>query len=384
VPLILALADCHNRESFGVVRSQLGAEEPQIRMAALKVVSTVGRGPELATTLLDVVEARPSPEERQVALGLLTRMEGEPGVNRAIREGLRHAEAEDMRIDVMRVLGDRQAEEAVGDLLAQAGDESPRIRAAAFRSMRRLVGPAEVTSLIPLTEKEENASARTAAISTLVSACGDDEGSGDRVLEELEEATDATEADTWIRVLTAVGHPRALPVILEGLEDEDEEVVAATITHLSRWPDPAPVETLLPFLGAGADPRVRPRAVSAVIRLTTQAADGRQRPDDVLVTWFAAANGAIQAVPEKRQLLSGLGRVHTLGSLRLLEPYLRDPEVEVEALYALLAMGSPLVKAGEREAVREVLPAESAIEDQELRWRIARLRRQVEEAESPE
>jgi hypothetical protein len=185
-------------------------------------------------------------------------------------------------------------------------------------------------------------------------------------------------------VLTAVGYSKALPTILEGLEDDDQEVVATTVTYLSQWPDPTPIDALFAVVESDADSPAKRRAVSAVIQLTTTAASHEQRPDEVLVEWFGRASAEVETVEEKRQLLSGLARVHTLGSLRLLEPYLTDPEVQTEAFYALLAIGSPLVRAGEHAAVKNVLPEAAAIQERELVWRIARLRRQVAAAESPQ
>lgn len=384
IQLITALRDCHNADSFGVVRSQLDGDTQAIRVAALGVVSSVGRGSELATTLLDVVQNRRSPHEKQTAMELLTRMEGGQEVDRVILDRLRETEAVDARIDMMRILGDRRAPSAVGDLLGQARDEDAKVRVAALRSMRRLVGPKEVAALIDLTRAEQDDSARLAAISALVSACGDDAASGALVLTQLDQASDPAQRDAWTRVLTATGYPKALPTILEGLKSPDQDVVAATITHLSRWPDPTPIDALLPLVGTEADSPVRRRAVSAVIQLTMTAADHGQRPDDVLTGWFGQANAAVVTVEEKRQLISGLARVHTLGSLLLLEPYLKDPEVKTEAVYALLSIGSPLVKAGQHAAVAKALPEASAIEDPELTWRVARLRRQVEEAASPQ
>ncbi len=382
--LITALRDCHNDDSFRVVRGQLDGDTETIRMAALDVVSTVGSGAELATTLLDVVRDRRSPKERQTAMDLLTRMEGGEDVDGVILNRLRSTEAAEARIDVIRILGNRRTASATGDLLEQARDEDPAIRVAALRAMRRMVGPEEVAPLVALIKTEQDVSGRTAAVNALVSACGDDEASGAQVLAELDQASDASKRDAWIRVLTAVGYPKALPTILEGLEDGDQEVVAATVTHLSRWPDPAPIEALFAIVEKDATPQVQRRAVSAVIQLTTTAASRKQRPDEVLVEWFGRADAKVETVEQKRQLLSGLARVHTVGSLALLEPYLRDPEVQTEALYALLSIGSPLVRAGEHAAVKKVLPEPSAITDRELVWRVARLRRQVDAAESPE
>lgn len=379
--LVTALADCHNDRSFAVVRAELDSGAQAVRVAALGVVSEVGRGPELAGALLTVVEGRRSAAEREMASDLLTRMENGEKVDDVIRARLRQTQGVDARIDVIRILGDRRAESAVADLLEQARTPNPRVRTAAFRSLRRLAGPAEVAPLIALIEAEQSGTARAAATLTLVSACGDDAESGDRVLAELQRASGASERDVWIQVLTAVGHRESLPLILEGLQSENEEVVAATVTHLGRWPDPTPIDALLPLLEAGVGPPVRSRAVSAVIHLTSNAADRQQCPARVLVDWLGRADAAVETVPEKQLLLSALGRVHSLDSLRLLEPYLRDPEVETEAAYALLSIGSPLVKAGQPEAVRRALPDESEIGDDELRWRMALLREQARRAE---
>jgi HEAT repeat protein len=384
VQLITALGDCHNPASFQVVRSQLDSDTQAIRIAALDVVSTVGRGSELAATLLDVVRDRRSQGERQTAIDLLTHMEGGNEVDRVILSRLGHAETVVFRVDVIRVLGNRRTASAVGDLLEQSRDEDPGVRVAALRAMRRLVGPREVAALIALIKAEQDDAVRTAAVLSLISACGHDGPSGELVLAELKQASDASERDVWTRVLTAVGYAKALPTVLEGLEDEDQEVVAGTITHLSRWPDPAPIETLFATMENSADSEVRRRACSAVIQLTTTAADRHRRPDDVLVEWFGRANAGVETIEAKRQLISGLARVHTLDSFRLLEPYLEDLEVRGEALYAMLSIGSPLVKAGQHTAVKKALPEDSAIEDQDLRWRIGRLRQQVEAAELPE
>ena len=204
------------------------------------------------------------------------------------------------------------------------------------------------------------------------------------VLSELNQASDPAQKDAWARVLTAVGYSKALPTILEGLEDDDQEVVATTVTYLSQWPDPTPIDALFAVVESDSDSPAKRRAVSAVIQLTTTAASRKQRPDEVLVEWFGRASAEVETVEEKRQLLSGLARVHTLGSLRLLEPYLGEEEVQTEAFYALLAIGSPLVRAGEHAAVKKVLPEATAIQERELVWRIARLRRQVATAESPQ
>jgi len=381
VLLITALADCSNDETFAVLRPYLDDQVPAIRKAALATVSAVGDGPELAAALLDVVSHHRSGGETQTALDLLERMEGGAAIDEVVLARLGDTDDVDVRVDMIRVLGERRSGGAVDDLLALARGGEPRVRVAALRSMRRVVGPAEVPALIAVVEAERDDTVRAAAIAPLVSACGDDPAAGELVLAELKQATDPGDHDVWTRVITAVGYPGALPTVQAGLEDDDPEVVAYTANRLADWPDPAPIDSLLTVMEASTEPEVRRRTCAAVIQLTMQAAEEQQRPDDVLVGWFERASAGAESVQQKRQLVSGLARVHTLDSLRVLEPYLQDPGVVGEAQYALLSIGSPLARAGHGAEVARVLPEEAAVEDDDLRWRFRRLRAQIEDAE---
>ena len=172
--------------------------------------------------------------------------------------------------------------------------------------------------------------------------------------------------------------------MLAALEDDDQETVTRTITRLSEWPDPAPIEPLLALMAAERSPEVQaPGLLRGDPADHDRAAAQRQRPDDVVVGWFRRADPAVHSIEEKRLLVSGLARVRTLESFRLLEPYLRDPEVRDEALYALLAIAPPLVKAGHQDAVRKALPSLPSIEDDDLRWRLTKLEEEVAAAEGP-
>ena len=162
VQLITALRRLPQRRllrSGPLAARQRHAGDPR---AALGVVSAVGSGPELATTLLDVVQADRSPRREadghRAALahgGRDGRRPRDPGSSPEPQSRWTSGS------DVIRVLGNRRSTSAVDDLLEQAGDDDRGVRVAALRAMRRVVGPNEVPALIALIQAETDDAVRT-------------------------------------------------------------------------------------------------------------------------------------------------------------------------------------------------------------------------------
>ncbi|MGD8500459.1 MAG: hypothetical protein PVJ86_07410, partial [Phycisphaerales bacterium] len=87
---------------------------------------------------------------------------------------------------------------------------------------------------------------------------------------------------------------------------------------------------------------------------------------------------AVRSVGEKRLLISGLGRVKHIESVRLSASYLGDADVKTEAAYAIVNAAEPLVKGPDYEAVEAALKRISDVKDRRLLDRIANLRRETE------
>ena len=91
--------------------------------------------------------------------------------------------------------------------------------------------------------------------------------------------------------------------------DPDEAVAANALAQLGRWPDPAPMETLLKALNAGATPALQSRALVSIIDLAATATDEAQRPEPTIVQWLQRADSAAQSIAEKRRILGHPGPV---------------------------------------------------------------------------
>ncbi|NOR67153.1 MAG: hypothetical protein GQ528_07340, partial [Woeseiaceae bacterium] len=318
-------------------------------------------------------------EALSVVVDTLEQMEGSE-VDELILGAVRSSNESQMRVQLIRLLAKRNVTGATEELLKQAAGSDPSVSIAAFQALKSLAGFDELPSLIALTKECRNDSVRDAAVNAVCGACknnGRVDRSGALVLKELKTSTTTVEKESWIRVLTLLGHAEALPAITATLQSADRKLVQSTISSLSRWPDPTPIESLFDVVEGDFGSSLRRHALTAVLQLAATAADRRTATDDQLIAWFQRANKAVQSVREKQLLISGLGRVKHIESVRLAESYLDDPNVKTEAAYAIVNAAGPLAKGPDYKAVQTVLKKISGVKDQHLLSQIENLHRDI-------
>jgi HEAT repeat protein len=358
--LLLALADCHNAQSLAVLRRLAASEDAEVRRTALTVLGALGGAPE-ADVLLEAVRVNRSPEECAVALGSLRRLAG-AGVDEQITQALGAATDSGTRVHLIRLLEARGARSACDDLLAHAAGPEAPVAVAALRALKSLAGTQELPALIALVKASREDSVRDAAESAVVGVCtrADAREPGTRVvLAELQQAAAPAAKCSWVRILAALGRAEALPTLRSALNDTDETVANQALEQLGRWPDPEPTEDLLGIAETAADPVRRRRALASVIQLATVAADKRQRPEAVIVGWLERAGKTASSAPERLLIVSVLGRLKDLASLRLLTPHLEAPEVRNEAALAIVQI-APALRQADPVAIRSALERAAA------------------------
>jgi HEAT repeat protein len=378
IKLMIALKDCHNAQSLKVIRTKVQSADPEVRLAALRVLAAIGSSDD-APTFLGVMSDHPSAEELSIAAKSLEQMEGVE-VDELILKAVRSSGESETRIQFIRLLSKRNATGATDELLRQAASSDRNVSIAAFQALKSLAGFDDLPRLIALTKKCRNDSARDAALNAVYGACRNSERvdrAGALVLKELKTSTVTAEKESWIKVLALLGYAKALPAITATLQDVDPKLVQSTISHLSRWPDPKPIDALFGAVEGNSIPILRRQALMAALQLATTAADRSTATDEELIVWFRRAGKAVRSVQEKRLLISGLGRVKHIESVRLSASYLGDADVKTEAVYAIVNAAEPLVKGPDYKAVEAVLKRISGVQDQRLLTRIANLERDI-------
>lgn len=353
--ILTALVDCHNQQSLQVLQRQAASEDADVRKTALQVLGRIGGAPEAAVLLRAAANPRAA-EEAAVAWNSLKLMEG-AGVDAQIVLALAATDDAAQRVQLLRLLESRGATNATAALFKAAADVDPRVSAAALRALQSLAGAGDLPTLLALVRVAREEPVREAAENAVVGLCrrtGNTGPGSEAVLTLLKPAADPGTKNSCIRMLAALGEAQALPAILAACREANESVAANAVEQLARWPDPAPVDELLVMVQTGASPAVRQSALASAIRLTTGAAEERQRPAATLVEWLQKANQAATTTQERRLIISGLGYVSDPASLRLLVPFLSDQELQGEASVAIVQL-APGLRQSDPAALREAL-----------------------------
>jgi HEAT repeat protein len=354
-PLVLALADCHNPQSIPALETVANGADPAMRATALMVLGRIG--PEAAPALLTALQKDGTAEDKAVVVSGLKAMNGPP-VDDLLLEALSGAAKPGTKVDLIRLLGGRGTAKASGEILKQAAGADKEVSLAALSALQSLAGANEVPGLIALLKSCQDQAIRDAAESALAGACSRSGGQGpgaDAVLAELTHAAGPAARNCWVRVLATVGYAKALPAIETAAGDADEAVANNALAQLGRWPDPAPMDTLLKATGAAASPSLRQRALVSVIDLATTAADEGKTPEAAISRWMQRADPVAQTIGEKRRILGILGRLKTVESFRLLAPYLDDPNLRTEAASGVVQIAPALAAGPEAGALKSAL-----------------------------
>ena len=372
--LLSALADCHNARLIELLELKATGNDPRIRMAALKVLASIAN-PTQAGFLLSILLENRDPAESALAASALEALEGR-AVDELVLQALLSAREARARVQLIRLLEVRGATNAVAELLKQAADPDETVSVAAFGGLRTVAGAEDVPALIALTKACKTESARDGAEKAICGAAassGNANGVGDAVLAELGRSADPGEKNSWVRILVSLGYAKALPSLEAATKDSNQAVAANAVESLGRWPDPAPVLALLTLAETGSTPRLRQRALTSVGQLAAVATDEHQRPDAQVAGWLARACPAATSLAERRQLVSVLGRLKCRESLRLLLPWLDQPDLHTEAALAVVQIAPALVESEDAAALKSALESIAATaKNPEVRDRAAK------------
>ncbi|MGH7971469.1 MAG: family 16 glycoside hydrolase [Limisphaerales bacterium] len=374
--LLMALIDCHDKSSIPVIQSLCGSAEPKLRTTAMMVLGRLG--PDAAPALLALLEKDQTPDEKPILLNGLKSMEGS-GADDLLLGAITSVSAPAVKIDLIRLLDSRGVIKAAPAVLKLANGPEGAVRTAALSAMRSLAGIQELPSLINLAQSPADPAEADVVEAALAGVCarlGD--AASQALLDELMQAKKPAERSCWIRVLGGVGYSNALPVIQSAITDSDSSVAESALDQLGHWPNPAPMAALLTTVDAGATPALREHALGAVLDLATTATDEHQAPDSEIVEWLRRINPLADSVPQKRRILSLLGRLSTTESLRLLIPYLDNPDLRTEAAAGIVQITPALSKSDSAEIMKPALEKIAmTVANADLKARAGRLAKTV-------
>jgi len=340
--LLQAMVECHNTKSMEILRTKAQDQNASVRKTALNVMGRIG-GKAEAEVLLATVCGQKNPEDVELSLGGLQRISGQE-TDTLILEKLRFESNSKTRVRLIHLLASRRVVDANGELLRQATNSDADTAIAALGALSTLAGTNELKDLFSLVEKSSDQSIRNETGTTIANICEriGDVGS-ELVLAEFLAAKDSASKLALVRVLTAVGYTNALSKIKPSWEAGDASLAVSIVDELSKWPNAAAVEYLLPVAVSGTNVVIKSHARNAVLHLATVALDDSPKKEMEVLKWLSQLSANIDKT-EVGQIISLLGRMKQPESFKLLRPFLENTQFRKEAARALIQIAPALVK----------------------------------------
>jgi HEAT repeat protein len=329
--------------------------DARVRLAAIELVGRLGDA-SAVPTLLEIA-GRSDADLSQAAKNALATLPGK-NVDKEIASRLRAANGKSLAT-LIELVGERRIE-ATSELVQALKQSDESIRSGALFALGETIGPDDLDVLISEVVEAANDQDRQSAEKALHAAgirMPDRERAAAELAGAMPSASTPAKA-SLLRVLGAMGGPKALETIALALKSDDEQLHNIGTDVLGRWmsADAAPV--LLAFTkDTSNDKRYRDRAFKGYLRIARQL---KQLPTDERI---AIARQALQIAerPDQRVLvLEVLQRCPCPESIELASALVDDQEVRDEAVQTAVFIGEKIKEtdpAAAKSAGQKVLKA---------------------------
>lgn len=353
IALVRGLGDRGDPAAHDVV---LGAMQdggtPELRLTAMAALAKIGDAHDVehfVDPLLSGDEAVAKAAEENLAT-----LRGD-GVDAAIAERCADAAGAD-RIALMNVLASRLAPQAVALAAETVAGDDASIRVAALEILARLAVADHVSLIIDTMDREGPEDQRATAAYALRMLCAR-EGAAivPAVIANGREASPGAIA-AGLPALSAAGGPEALQAVLEAYSADEAEIRESALSVLADWPTLDAAPHLLE-IAKSADEGQAITALRGYIRLARTEGDGGKRTQMLKTAMDHATRPQ-----EKSQIFSVWGTIHSPGTLKAIEPYLADTEVQKEAAVAMIGVAEAIAKRNDDAKAAAVAALQKVIE----------------------
>jgi HEAT repeat protein len=245
---------------------------------------------------------------------------------------------------IIGLLGERQARDHAGIVLAAAAHEDEAVRKSALTALASVVRAQDLPQIIGLIL--ESAAADPAdtgllqnALAAAASQIPDQEKRADLVVEAMQKEKGPTRLDL-LRSLAKIGGDKARRAVLAETQNPDPKVQAVAIYTLAGWPEFRAAADLLKIARTAGDSGNRNfvyRALQGYVRLVGES----DFPAEKKLLLIKDALDVAREPAEKNVIIAGLGGIRAIESLFMLARFLDDQAFQVRAAQATVRAALP-------------------------------------------
>ncbi|MHC4116137.1 MAG: HEAT repeat domain-containing protein [Planctomycetota bacterium] len=314
-----------------VITKTVSSPNTELRALAVKALGDIGDAASVQV-LVNVIATSASDEDRSLSASSLRRLPGKD-INGRIIQSMKASDSE-VKVQLIEILHDRDATEAVDELLVAASAGDADVRKASLKALADLAGPDDQEALIGLLVNLKGDTGRSEAERAVIAVSRqiEEPARTEPILAAMDSPT-ATKC-SLLRVLGGIGGERGFAVVRRALTDTDVEVRDTAVRTLADWPDAAAARALLAVFQTTSNRTHRVVALRGCVR---QLGLGTLPSSEMLETCSELMKGADQP-QEKKLVLAALAKSADPRAIEIVEPLLADSNVRAEAELAMLGV----------------------------------------------
>ncbi len=323
--VLAALADRGDPAAEQAVAKLLDSGSESVQVAAAKALAVLG-GKESIDALAK--KATQGGAAGQAAFTSLSMLNGK-GVDAALIEVLQ-TETGEIQAKITEALGLRMQKEALPLIMEIAGGENRSARKAAYKSLALMAGQDEFNNIIALLLANDSAGEKRElqkALGEVAKRLDDVEKAIHFVVDVMDRA-DNNGKMSLMNTAAQLGGDEALNAVSRYVNSKDADLGKAAIRALGAWSDSSPAETLLGIAEDDPDDVRQVLALRGCVNVATLADKGASGET---VKILDRAIKAARRPDEKKLVLAALSAVPSQRALKVVEGYLDDDQVKVEA-----------------------------------------------------
>ncbi|MBN2475146.1 MAG: HEAT repeat domain-containing protein [Pirellulales bacterium] len=360
-----------------VVLRAAGADDPAVRIAAIRALGIVGD----ATALPLLIESSAKGDAAGRAARQSLETICDPQVDEQIAQRLRAEKDPSRRAVWIGLVEARRPAGAVGWLLKEATNDHPEVRGRAMAALANLAGPKDVAAMASAVLHADRGAERDNAEKAVMLVCQripDAEGQAAPVIGVFKESAPADQA-ALLPLLGRIGGPQAKEEVEAALSSSDAARYEAGVRAICNWPDASVAGELLELSEKAESATHRLWALRAFIRVI---ALPNAMPDAQKLVLLKQAMQRAERDEERNLVLQRVSAVRTVEALRFLLPYLDQPSLVQTAGKSITELGRHTEL---REANRsEFIPAlEKVIATNQDHATLEQARRYLQAAQTP-
>jgi len=309
-----------------------------VRVAAIRALPEIGDASAVPVVVELLADA-----DRQISQTAQEALGGLPGreADAAVMAMFNSTETR-RRLAALELIGRRRMTISIAELLKAAGGADPEVRPAAIKALGELGGPAELPALLVLLmdlKASQDLDAARQALSDVCLKAENPESCTQKLIDMLGKAQPGQKV-VLLRVLSAIGGPKALEAVHGSIDNPGQEVRVAAIRALGTWKTTDAAPYLLALVKSVSEPSDKALCLRGYLSLAAHPG----LPAGERLSMCQQAAGLIERDDEKKLLLGALGSINSLDAVALIVPYLDDPAVRAEAGTACVAIAEKILK----------------------------------------